>query len=300
MDIAYIKRFIVVAECLNFSKAAESMFISQPTLSHSITSIEKKLGAPLFVRNTKSVKLTPAGEIFLPAAKDIVERFQRAVHDVDAALNLGNNALNIGYVGSAFDNTLSEWVKKFRKLNPEAKVQICRYGSTKAGEAFRENEIHLGILYKSALDHLPELKYRNLGSERFKVILSAEHPLANCERIDLSLLQNEPFLICDRASSPDYYDKVQAICEARGFRPEISQTLRQVSDIYGVVDAGLGAAIVSHSARRTFSMYNIKFVDIDDGEDLNNDVVLAWSNTPSPLARQFISIAQDAARENGI
>lgn len=292
MDIAYIKRFIVVAECLNFSKAAEAMFISQPTLSHSITSIEKKLGAPLFVRNTKSVKLTPAGEIFLPAARDIVERFQKAAHDIDTELNLGSNALNIGYIGPAVDNTLSDWVKKFRKLNPEAKVQIHRYGSTKVGEAFRENEIHLGMLYKTTLDHLPGLKYRDLGTERFKVLLSSEHPLANCSRIDLQQLRDEPFLICERASSPDYYDKVLSICEKRGFRPEISQTLRLVSDIYSVVDAGLGVAIVSHSTRRTYGMYNIKFVDIDDGDDLNNDVVLAWANTLSPLARQFLSITQ--------
>lgn len=297
MDIEYIKRFIVVAECLNFSKAAETMFISQPTLSHSITSIEKKLGTTLFVRNTKSVRLTRAGELFLPAAMEIVDRFQRAVNEIDRELNLGSDALNIGYIGPAMDNMLSDWIKKFRKLNPDVKVHILRYSSTKVVEAFQNNAIHLGILYKMNLGNLSGLRYREVGNERFKVLLNVEHPLANCERINLQWLKNEPFLICERSCSPNYYDKVFSICEKRGLRPRVSQTLGMVSDIYRVVGAGLGVAIMSHSKARSYDAYNVKFVDIDDEDDLNNSVVMAWGNNLSPLARQFRDITQEDADE---
>lgn len=297
MDIEYIKRFIVVAECLNFSKAAETMFISQPTLSHSITSIEKKLGTALFVRNTKSVKLTRAGELFLPAAVEIVEKFQKVVNEIDTELNLGSDALNIGYIGPAMDNMLSEWVKKFRKINPNVKVHILRYSSTKVVEAFQNNAIHLGILYKMNLRNLTGLKYREVGNERFKVLLSAEHPLANCDRIDLKWLKDEPFLICERSCSPNYYDRVFSICEKRGYEPKVSQTLGMVGDIYRVVGANLGVAIMSHSEARSYDAYNVKFVDIDDGEDLNNSVVMAWANNLSPLARQFRDITQGEINE---
>lgn len=297
MDIEYIKRFIVVAECLNFSKAAETMFISQPTLSHSITSIEKKLGTALFVRNTKSVKLTRAGELFLPAAVEIVEKFQKVVNEIDTELNLGNDALNIGYIGPAMDNMLSEWVKKFRKINPNVKIHILRYSSTRVVEAFQNNAIHLGILYKMNLRSLSGLKYREVGNERFKVLLSAEHPLANCDRIDLKQLKDEPFLICERSCSPNYYDKVFSICEKRGYVPKVSQTLGMVGDIYRVVGANLGVAIMSHSEARSYDAYNVKFVDIDDEEDLNNSVVMAWANNLSPLARQFRDITQGKLSE---
>lgn len=299
MDIEYLKRFIVVAECLNFSKAAETMFISQPTLSHSITSIEKKLGTPLFVRNTKSVKLTRAGELFLPAALDIVERFQKVINEIDTELNLGNDSLNIGYIGPAMDNTLSSWIKKFRKIHPDVKVHILRYSSTKVVEAFQSNAIHLGLLYKMNLGNLASLKYRKVGKERFKVLLSVEHPLANRDRIDLHWLRDEPFLICDRACSPNYYDKVFSICEKRGFQPNVSQTLGMVSDIYRVVGAGLGVAIMSYSDARSYDAYNVKFIDIDDGDDLDNEVVMAWANNLSPLARQFRDITQEDLGETG-
>lgn len=293
MDIEYIKRFITVAQCLNFSKAADMLFISQPTLSYSISSLEKKLGTQLLVRNTKTVQLTRAGEMFLPAATDIVERFQKIVNEIDTELNLGSDALNIGYIGPAMDNMLSEWIKKFRKINPNAKIHILRYSSTKVVEAFQNNAIHLGVLYEMNLCNLAGLKYRQVGNERFKVLLSAEHPLANRTRIDLKLLKDEPFLICERSCSPNYYDKVFSICEKRGYQPKVSQTLGMVGDIYRVVGANLGVAIMSHSTARSYDAYNVKFIDIDDEDDLNNSVVMAWSSNLSPLARQFRDLTQE-------
>ena len=300
MDIEYIKRFVVVAECLNFSKAADAMFISQPTLSYSISSLEKKLGTPLLVRNTKAVKLTRAGELFLPAAAEIVEAFQNAINVIDQEFNLGGDTLNIGYIGPAMDNMLSSWVKKFREIYPEVKIHILHYTSSKVVEAFQNHAVHLGILYKMNLVNLPNLKYCEVGNERFKVLLNSEHPLANQERIDLQQLKDEPFLICERSCSPNYYDRVYAICEKRGFKPKISQTLEQVSDIYRVVGAGLGVAIMSHSESRSYDVYNVKFVDIDDGDDLNNSVIMAWANNLPPVARQFRDIIKKDANENSV
>lgn len=297
MDIEYIKRFVMVAECLNFSKAADAMFISQPTLSYSISSLEKKLGTPLLVRNTKSVKLTRAGELFLPAVIEIVEAFQKAVNEIHQEFHLGGETLNIGYIGPAMDNMLSVWVKQFREVYPDVKIHILHYTSTKVVEAFQNRAVHLGILYKMNLVNMPGLKYREVGNERFKVLLNSEHPLAKCERIDLQQLKDESFLICDRSCSPNYYDKVYAICEKRGFKPKVSQTLEQVSDIYRVVGAGLGVAIMSHSESRSYDAYNVKFVDIDDGDDLDNSVIMAWANNLSPMARQFRDMTKEYVKK---
>lgn len=79
MTIEYIKRFITTAEYLNFSKAADVLSVSQPALSYSISMLEKKIGIPLFQRDTTSVKLTPAGERFLPTAVKIIDLYDQAV-----------------------------------------------------------------------------------------------------------------------------------------------------------------------------------------------------------------------------
>lgn len=292
MDIEYVKRFVTVAQCLNFSKAADMLFISQPTLSYSISSLEKKLGTPLLARNTKAVKLTRAGELFLPSAIEILDIYQNVVGEIERECNLGDDALNIGYIGPAMDNMLSAWIKKFRAMHPEVKVHILRYSSSKVAEAFQNHSIHLGILYKMNLVNLPGLKYREVGKEKFKVILNSEHPLANCTKIELNQLKDEPFLICERSCSQNYYDRVFTICENRGFKPKISQNLGLVGDIYRLVGAGLGVAIMSHSEARSYDTYNVKFVDIEDGDDLDNSVVMAWASNLSPMARQFRDIIQ--------
>ena len=100
-------------------------------------------------------------------------------------------------------------------------------------------------------------------------------------------------MICERACSPNYYDKVFSICEKRGYEPKVSQTLGMVGDIYRVVGANLGVAIMSRSEARSYDAYNVKFVDIDDQDDLNNSVIMAWANNLSPLARQFRDIIQE-------
>lgn len=291
MDIEYIKRFIAVGQCLSFSKAADMLFISQPTLSHSISTLEKKLGAPLFARSTKSVKLTPAGELFLPAAIEIVELYQNVVSEISQASDLDRNTLNIGYTGPATDNMFSSWIKTFRKVCPDVKVYILHYHSSKIIEAFENRDIHLGVLYKMNAADVPGLKYREVGREKFKLLVNAGHPLASRSRVDLAELKDEPFLICERSCSPSYYDKVLAICERRGLKPKIFQSVALVSDIYRLVSAELGVAVLSYSETRSYDAYNVKFVDIGDEEDLMNSVVIAWMDRLSPPARQFKDIA---------
>lgn len=297
MNLEHIKRFIAVGQCLNFSKAADMLFISQPTLSHSIVSLEKELGTPLLVRNTRIVKLTRAGELFLPAAVDIMTRYQAAVDEISHQLNLKSAVLNVGYSGPALDNMLSSWVKTFCQAHPDVKVHIIRYATPEMVEVFENRSIHLGLLYKMTAAKIAGLKWQEVGREKFKILLNAGHPLANEPKITLDQIREEPFLICNHSSSPNYYDHVMSICERRGFRPNISQKVAQVSDIYRLVSAGLGVAIMSHSETRSYDSYDIKFVDIggpEDEEDLDNSVVLAWMNNLSPLARQF----KDTAKEN--
>lgn len=297
MDIEYIKRFVVVAQCLNFSRAADILFISQPTLSHSIAALEKKLNTPLLVRNTKTVKLTHAGELFLPAALEIMERYQRAVNEISRELHLDSGVLNIGYTGPSNDNMLPAWTMEFRKICPDAKIHIVHYSSTKIAQAFQDHAIHLGVMYKMNADSIPGLKYQQVGKEKFKALLNREHPLANCSSIDLAQLKDEPFLICERTCSPNFYDSVLKIWENRGLHPQISQSVELIGDIYRLVGAGLGVAIMSYSESRSYEANNVKFVDIgtDEEEDLLNPVVIAWAGKLSQLGRQFRDIVKKDA-----
>lgn len=287
MDLEYMKRFIAVGQCLNFSKAAEMMFISQPTLSHSITCLEKELGTTLLTRDTKHVKLTRAGEIFLPAAIDIMDRYQSVANKLSQGFDPDGDVLNIGYSGPIVGSALPAWANEFRSLHPQIQVHVLRYQSTAIMQAFQEHSIHFGVLYKISAVNFPGLKFQGVGAEKFKVLMNSNHPLANQPRIDLAQLRNEPFLICERSCSPYYYDRVMSICEKRGLAPSISYYTALVGDIYRLVSSGVGVAIMSYSEKRDSGLSDVKFVDIGDEDDLTNEVVMAWTDNLSESARQF-------------
>lgn len=287
MDLEYIKRFIAVGQCLNFSKAAEMMFISQPTLSHSITCLEKELGTTLLTRNTKHVKLTPAGEIFLPAAIDIIDRYQSVANKLSQGFDPDDDVLNIGYSGPIIGSALPAWANEFRSLYPQIQVHFLRYHLTSIMQALQEHSIHFGVLYKMSAVNFPDLNFQGVGAEKFKVLLNSNHPLANQPRIDLAQLRNEPFLICERSCSPHYYDRVMSICERRGLAPNVSYRTALVKDIHQLVSSGFGVAIMSYSEERDRSLRDVKFIDIGDEDDLTNEVVMAWTDNLSEFARQF-------------
>lgn len=101
MEITRLKEFITLASLLNYSKAASQLYLTQPALSRHIHDLETQLDAPLFVRDTHSVRLTSVGELFYGEAKEIVDRYDRAIALVKEATSDTSGELRIGFLGTA-------------------------------------------------------------------------------------------------------------------------------------------------------------------------------------------------------
>lgn len=124
MELRHLRYFVVLADALHFTRAAERLNIAPPTLTVQIQEIERRLGAPLLIRNRRSVVLTQAGEIFLREARDVIERFDRAERVGRRAAQGQIGQLDIGYVGSAaYSGVLQEEVRIFRRSHPDIDVQ---------------------------------------------------------------------------------------------------------------------------------------------------------------------------------
>jgi len=288
MEIEYIKRYKTLCQCMNFCKAAEQLFISQPTLTHTITAIEKELGIQLLTRTTKAIKLTASGEKFLAAATEIICIYDRVTAEIQSA----SDTLDIGYISPTSDSIFAAWVLKFRKICPNTEVNILRFRSSEIENALKERRIHLGFLFKNKADEIPGIKYRIIGSQKWMVVVNKEHPFAKLSEIELSQLKDEPFLICTRSAAPKYYDQILSVCAKRGYSPKIRQTVQQVGDLARLADAGIGVAILSYSQTRSYDALNVNFINIKGGgEDLENSVVAAWNDKLSPSAKLFLDVA---------
>ena len=263
MNINHLRYFITAAQCLNFSEAAKLLFITQPTLSYCISTMEKTLGTALFQRTTKSISLTNAGEVFLESAKQIVDMYDASVHKIQTMKDNISHSLRVAFLGTSFTQDFPQWINTFRSKYPEVDLSLQVYSSPQFFKAYNENLFDVGFARKLELTEFKNIRYIKLNSDRMMVAISKSNPLAEKDSIKLDELGDLPFIIVDYSRSPNFYNKIMQVCTGRSYTVKIRHLADSPNSIYPMVSSGIGVAIVpSSSAYATYS--NIKYLNIDD------------------------------------
>lgn len=292
MDIRYLRYFISVAEHLNFSKAAEHLYIGQPGLSQGIANLEKQLGFKLFERDRRSVQLTPAGLIFLKEASEIINKFDKAVEKarwVDANW-LGD--LNVGFLPSLGKVILPRWISRFRKKHHNVNLQLKEHTMATLHLALERGDLDIGYTRSFGLQNISGYARKKIYTDTVSVVIRNDHPLANQESIDLSGLAHEPFILLAKQESPQWRHYAMQIFANRGFSPNIINTPDRPDGMYTLISAGLGVGMVP-SSNRTSDIPEIRFINIK-GNDACFDTLLTWktSNT-NPAIQMFINVIEE-------
>ena len=142
MDIRHLRSFVTVAENLHFSRSAEQLGLSPPTLTAQIQEVERLLQARLFNRTKRSVSLTPAGEAFLTEARATLDQLDRAIHVGRRAGRGQVGRVEIGYVGSAaFFGVLQDQVQRFRNQWPDVMVNTKEFPTDQLTPLLEEGRI---------------------------------------------------------------------------------------------------------------------------------------------------------------
>lgn len=124
MDINRLNEFITLATLLNYSKAANQLYLTQPALSRHIHDLEQTLGTQLFIRDTHNVHLTSVGEIFLKEAQEIIQRYNHALDLIKEVSSTSTGELKIGFLGTASQSFLSDFVMGFTASHPQIKLSM--------------------------------------------------------------------------------------------------------------------------------------------------------------------------------
>lgn len=284
MDIWQLRCFTSVAKCLNFTEAAKNLYIGQSTLSKQIANLEQQLGVQLFIRNKRSVHLTAPGTILLDEARAILEKSDQALQKVRQAASGFVGNLTIGFLGSVEKNLLPQLVRNFRVCYPNINLEMQHLNWRTVTEALYNDEIDIGFLFSLDPEDMPGLTCESIYRGVLTVVLPADHLLSQAEKISISALADEPFIICARKESPVQFDYVFRLCKKAGFTPKIVCQPNLMETVLMLVDAGLGIAISSTLAKSLINQ-PIRFVNIEG--DPTIDLVIAWkklnSNPAIPL-----------------
>ncbi|CAM3518543.1 LysR substrate-binding domain-containing protein [Bordetella flabilis] len=252
MELRHLRYFAVLAEELHFGRAAARLAISQPPLSVAIRQLEDSVGARLFERNSKEVRLTAAGHAMRASARKILAQAEEAAVEArDAAAGVVGH-LRIGFVGAMLYRGLPQALRGFQGRYPGVRVKLTEMNSAEQITELMQGGLDLGFVHTSRMPQ--ELESRLLVSEPFVCCLPARHRLSRRASVRASDLRDETFVLFGQGVSPDYHDRILSICAEAGFRPQVRHEARHWLAVVSLVSQGLGVALVpqalSHSALR--------------------------------------------------
>jgi DNA-binding transcriptional LysR family regulator len=192
MHIETLKIFCDLADMRSFSKAAEKHIVSQSAISQQIAQLEMEHKCQLLNRGKRPLELTPAGELFYRAAKDIVDRFEQFKSELNSLKSSAQARINLGAIYSIGMYTLSGYIKKFMVKKPNVNVHVEYFSAEKIYEMVLSGELDIGIVAVPKNDK--RLNVYEFEDEPLALVCGPKHPLASKNKIDIHQLQFERFI----------------------------------------------------------------------------------------------------------
>ncbi|AZS14910.1 LysR family transcriptional regulator [Paenibacillus lutimineralis] len=190
MEHRLLEYFLAVCEELHFTRAAEKLGISQPTLSHQIRLLERELGAPLFHRSGKKTLLTQAGQILLGHAHRVINEIKLARLEINELSGLQRGKLRIGCSGN---HLLTDALVAFHRLYPGIELTVTELATEETRDGLLHNHLDVGVVFLPLFDE--QLGYRPLYDEELVLAISSSHEYATCSNITIQQLANLPLVL---------------------------------------------------------------------------------------------------------
>lgn len=287
MDIDFLREFIMLAEVGNYMAAADSLFISQPTLSRHIKHLEDDLGMPLFDRNPRKVELNRAGRIFLPYAKQMLtiqeeytKAFQSLSMEDDALLRIGTIPMMVAY-------GITDIFQKFKKSNPQVSLMISEMKYHEMLKALDEKQCDFVFARETGKTE-DDFERITIGKDRLVAVLPKEHPLAKCESLPLALLKEENLLLPVKDSA-SYHLCVQACMDA-GFEPKVSFMSRGTATAIHLASRQMGVALLMKCPCQLEQTAEVALVEIEPCISATISVLYRKRDVMGPTAVKFLSM----------
>jgi DNA-binding transcriptional LysR family regulator len=290
MELRHIEAFVAVAEELHFSKAAERLHIAQPPLSQRIRQLEKELGVELFIRSTRSVVLTPAGEALLGPAHKVIAGAEEARFAAKAGERGEYGRVTVGFAGASSRIALPRLAGAVRERYPRLDLDLR--GQTYANAALsqvREGVLDLGFIRLPTLSR--GIDYVIVEREELICALPASHRLAGQESVSLVDLADEPFVSFPANSGSSLHAIGIQVCTQAGFVPRLAQAAPDSYTILALVAAGVGVTLTLTTCMH-IQQPGLVYKPIADPTPVMHSGI-AWSTTnESPALQAVVGVAK--------
>lgn len=243
METRQIQYFLEVAKREHVTEAADALHVAQSSVSRQILNLENELGVELFIREGRSVKLTPLGRIFFERMKQVWNMMEDAKREVEESLNPEKGTVRIAFPISLAAYTLPSIIYAFRTRYPEAKFQMSNALYHDLIEGVITGEFNLAMMAPMPnLEKEKKIKGATLFTENIVALIPIHHPLANRKSIRLRDLKDDPFCVLPEGFV--FRDQIVQVCQEANFSPKIALEGKDIDALKGLVSAGLGVALM--------------------------------------------------------
>jgi DNA-binding transcriptional LysR family regulator len=286
-DLKQLECFVAVAEELNFRHAAKRLFMTQPPLSRQIKLLEFELQVVLFIRSSRSVKLTPAGTVFLQEARRLLHLARHAAQTAQRIARGESGLLHLGFTASSGYSFLPRLLNKTNTLLADVDIVLHEMVTKQQMESLHAHEIDVSLLRVTR--DLKNIEVALVAREPMMLAVPRKHRLAKGRTPSLQDLKGEPFITYNPVDGKYFFEMVEGLFQGSGIDTNYVQRISQIHSILALVSARQGVALVPASAR-ALHFDGILLRKFRHAE-LFADLFVAWrKDNPNPALPHFRSL----------
>ncbi|KQU45902.1 LysR family transcriptional regulator [Rhodococcus sp. Leaf278] len=295
MDIEQVRAFLAVADELHFGRAAARLHVAQPPLSRTIKQLEKHLSATLFDRNTRSVKLTAAGEALVQPARAVLDAMRRAENAVVSAEGGETGLVRLAFAGVSTHQMVARLARVVRSQHPGISLELSSQNFAQpAMKKLLTGDTDLALGRWDVVP--PSVESEIVMADHLVVAVADTHPLADLRGVRIERLAGEHFVSLPLHDGSVLPDRLRRLADAHGFVAEVVQIAPDTQTALAVVAAEVGCHLTLASVANNVTDPHVVFVPLDD-TSTDVDMRAAWrrDNTNPALRvvlRQVVGLGE--------
>jgi LysR family transcriptional regulator, transcription activator of glutamate synthase operon len=279
-----LDNFIAVAKHKHFTKAAQQQSVSQPALSRSIIKLEQELGVQLFVREGRTVRLTPYGEMFLHHAIQAQTFLQKGVEEIQEKISIECGEISVAFLHTLGPHLIPKLIAKFKKMNPNVTFQLYQGANDYLLHQVEQGVVDMCLSSPPAISK--KFETTKLKTESLYLVVPIQHHLANNASVSFHQLKEEEFICFKKGYGlRSIFDQ---ICSDFDFQPKITFEGEEATTVAGFVTEGMGIAVLPKIS--DIENEYLRFINISD---YSCERVISLSTRAdsymSPVAKKFKS-----------
>ena len=294
MEFSQLEAFLEAANRGSFRRAADALYLSQPSVSARVQTLESEVGVALFHRTARGVRLTDMGRTFLPFAQRSMETLRRGREVLESVRQTSAGILNMATARGIGTYVLPETLQKFQQLYPDANLHIKVGGSSDVLQMVVDEEVQLGLA--RFMQH-PDVDALHLYDEEAVLVVHPGHSFTKTRVAAMSQVAQEPLIVYDPGDpGSSYFQFINRVCRDAGVTAKVEMNLDSVEAAKNMVRLGLGVSFLPLSAvRREVEFGSLTLIDLAEVPPvlLPTYLLLRRGQEIGPTARSFLKLLQE-------